>query len=721
MRHSDVDFRDSYVRAFCLLSFALLALYGLAEVGEASAAPSCSEGPQLGVGQSGLEAVGTPCSDVIIATPGSEVTTLVGGGGNDVLIGGAEVKVIDGGDGEDKIFGDATGESVPDPLGAEEAANTYVAPSSLSLTLRSKLRRLERRTGLAGGKAHASTYEFCNGRCVLGPYSQELIGGAGEDWVYGQRGNDKIWGEGANDLLYGGPGDDQLRGGPGEDILGGDFGADYIDGQENGDLARGDATNDSINDSGVSGTDTLSFASATAPGFNGPWEMTGFPGEAERGVYVSLEEATPCGYTSCNGPIQQGGGLDTIQGAAFENVIGSPFSDVIFGNKYANRIDGGGGADAIYGRGGNDVLVGGAYGDYLQGDEGTDTDWGTGGTDNCSAELKYECEGEAVKVVNRNPELVSVGYEQTTIDPSVHSMQLYLVGSTLHDSIKAETWWDYPTGHRWVVFKMQADSSSKFDISSDASVNNCTYYYEKEVWCQLPGAGLLDTLTFAGMGNDDWITIYLGEFPEFVFPVLTGGEGGDSVWGSGTTEDALIDGPGTGSDFLTGVNWDDVLANNEGKDTIEGGPGNDLLLNTQACNNIAGGGDVLRGGGEKDNAQWALMGSSAVDVSLNLKTAGIQWPGSSPSCPAGWYPTTIEEVEDLEGTEQGDVLVGDSGQNNIFGRKGNDSMIGQAGNDRLEGKGALGAEGEDKLEGNGDYDVCVKDGSDTALTCEQVE
>ncbi len=57
-----------------------------------------------------------------------------------------------------------------------------------------------------------------------------------------------------------------------------------------------------------------------------------------------------------------------------ENVLGSPFDDVIYGDGGANRIEGGPGADYLDGRGGVDIADGGAA------------------TDTCSAEARIRCE-----------------------------------------------------------------------------------------------------------------------------------------------------------------------------------------------------------------------------------------------------------------------------------------------------------------------------------------
>ncbi len=193
-----------------------------------------------------------------------------------------------------------------------------------------------------------------------------VFGEGGDDVLYGQRGNDSLFGGEGADRLYGGVGDDRLRGGPGDDRLSGGFGADSLDGEGGSDLARGDATIDSIGDSG-GGSDTLSFATGVTPGFPNTGSFftdAGFPAGAEgRGVYVDL------GQDFANdGSAPSGGGFDVPLEPAtdfgdFETVIGTPFPDYIVGTSGAETFYGGGGADLIDGGGGGDVAHGGADGD----------------------------------------------------------------------------------------------------------------------------------------------------------------------------------------------------------------------------------------------------------------------------------------------------------------------------------------------------------------------
>jgi Ca2+-binding RTX toxin-like protein len=60
----------------------------------------------------------------------------------------------------------------------------------------------------------------------------------------------------------------------------------------------------------------------------------------------------------------------------FENVIGTPYGDLIKGNASANTIWGGAGDDTIYGGAGNDTLYGEDGNDWLYGGAGNDSLYG---------------------------------------------------------------------------------------------------------------------------------------------------------------------------------------------------------------------------------------------------------------------------------------------------------------------------------------------------------
>lgn len=573
--------------ALLLLDAAMPAAADGATAG-ATGAPSCAEGPA----RIGDAILGTPCADTIVAPPG--------------------VDAVRGGAGDDTI--------VPAPIAA-------AAP--------------------------------CTGECLhLGVGSQTFNGGPGNDVIFGDRGNDTLNGGEGEDSLYGGIGDDELTGGPGNDLLSGGFGADSIDGQSGDDFVRGDATLDRIVDSGGDPGDTLSFATGVTPGFpNNPAQgypnfaaFSGFPGAGgERGVYVELEAER--GSLADNGVAPNGGGVDgglvendDLQGADFETIVGTPFSDFIVGSKAGQTIYGGGGADVILGEGGGDTIDGGAGGDHCEG-----------------AAAQVSCENVGGGVAPRDQSDVSVGL----MAPGGGSEPaLYLTGSTGNDSATAT----YTSGAPGAVTFTLA--SGTFDPESFAG-GGCQLSAGKAV---CPVSEAPDSIVLAGMGGND--SLSTSGFPETTSVVELGGFGEDTLTGSDQNEDVLADGPG--DDDLNGKGDDDALLNNEGRDTLDGGTGADLFLSNSICDD-----DTIDGGeGDfRDNASWTKLDEP---VAARIDTGLVGEPtGGQPGCPGGGQPDHLSSIEDLEGTRFGDFFYGDGAGNQLLGHLGPDTYFALAGADTI--------------------------------------
>jgi Ca2+-binding RTX toxin-like protein len=481
----------------------------------------------------------------------------------------------------------------------------------------------------------------CPGGCHLGVGSQTFDGGAGDDVVYGERGNDTLLGGEGNDQLFGGIGDDVLRGGPGDDRLAGGFGADSIDGEGGNDYVHGDGTVDRIYDKGGSG-DTLSYASGVTPGFDG--SVAGFPAfppEPEgRGVKLDLRVAAGQ-FNGNNGLAPFGGGNDEVEGASFETVIGSPFSDYIVGTAAKQTIFGGGGADVILGEGGGDSIDGGADGDSVD----------PGGVD------------------PPDPSMVSVGLMAPGQTPY---SQLYLTGSSARDVVAA-TYSASPSPT--VTFTLEAGSAAAFDPAT-AAEGGCGAPSSTQLVCAL-GTRPVDSIVLAGMGGND--VLAASGFPSSATVVVLGGEGGDSLTGGAESEDVLVEGPAaevTAGDTASALGGDDALLHNAGADQLFGGDGNDLFLSNSVCD-----GNLLNGGSGRDNASWARFGEG-VGANLGSGRAGRPGSGGTPSCGGGDLDF-IEAIEDLEGSNFADVFYGDGGPNQLLGHKAPDVYSAAAGADTI--------------------------------------
>lgn len=497
-----------------------------------------------------------------------------------------------------------------------------------------------------------------------------VYGEGGDDVIYGQRGNDTLFGGEGNDRLYGGVGDDHLRGGSGDDLLSGGFGADSLDGEAGSDYDRGDATIDAIGDSGGPGDqDTLSFATGATPGFPNEGSVvayTGFPSASgERGVYVDLTQAF-----ANDGAAPDGGGFDVPLEASnfesFERVVGTPFSDLIVGSAGGETIYGGGGADAILGNGGADQLFGGADGDYC--------DAPGGSVSSC------EFGGSSKEVAPRNAAAIAVGL----LAPGAGPPALYLAGGGGVERISAT----YSGKDSQVTFKLLAGSTGAFDTAPSAA-GGCNAPSGGEVVCPVGEAP--DSVDLAGLAGDDAFSA--SGFPSSTTIVMLGNDGGDTLSGTGG-EDVLIDGPG--DDVVTAAGGDDGVPNNQGQDTLSAGAGDDLFIDDAVCE-----GDALDGGEGRDNANWANF-DEPIAIDMAAGRAGLIGGGGAPDCGAN-PQTTLAAIEDTEGTNQGDTMVGDAGPNQLLGRLGADSYSAGAGDDSI-------------LANSGDSDVSIDcgEGFDTA-------
>jgi Ca2+-binding RTX toxin-like protein len=705
-----------------LASLVLLAI----ALSSASGAAACSVSRSLSTDGTVLR--GGSCSETIVVTS-PDVRRVYGGEGDDTIYANPDVVAVYGGAGDDVMYGD-----LPETPSGRRVERRALARTSSSLAT-SSAEVVECAPKAAEGKP-----------CYGGPGNQEMVGGAGDDVIFGQRGNDTLLGNSGNDALFGGIGDETvvkvsekgvvteeagIRGGDGEDLLSGGYGKDKLNGEEGNDLVRGDGTTDVINDGGTKGTDTLSYATGVTPGFIAPKIPAGyenFPGEAEneeRGVDVSIGGGEICEginsakgviYQGCNNSARYGGGSDEVQKDAFENLIGSPFSDRLFGSEGINRIDGGGGADVIFGKGNNDTLLGGADGDYLDGEAGTDTVNGQAGTNFCAETgTPSNCTGGIAtpKVSKRETGQISVGLMAETFPANMRWSEVYLVGSSGNDTVVA----DYAEG---ATPQVKFTSSSGTTFAGGAAESAGCEYTPTVVKCTLKKKP--DTILMAGMAGDD--NLSFSGFPQFIpiTPILLGGEGNDKLFGTGATEDVLVDGNGTFNDVLTGRAFDDALVNNEGRDELAGGNGNDLFVSLRTCE-----GDLIEGGEEGkadpeadvNNASWApmLQVNGGVTVDLGKNTAGDGYT-TLPTCPAGKELDTIKFIDDVEGSNQADQLYGDGNPNSLFGHNGEDTLFARGGNHNfIEARDG----GKDKVDGGeGANDLCKLDeGVDNKTGCDE--
>lgn len=244
------------------------------------------------------------------------VNTINGTAGADVLVGTAGVDVINGLDGDDVITGAGDNDTIDGGAGTDTAV--FGGPvSGYTITTSGGTTTV---TGPDGTDTLTNVERLRFSDATL------IVGAGGGQYFEGTAGADTFNGTVFNDHMVGGAGDDTLNGGDGDDRLVGGAGNDTLD--------------------GGAGHDVADYSGAAS------------------GVTVRLDR----NQASNDGD----GGVDVLTG--IEEVVGSAFNDVIFGDAGANVLRGGAGYDVILGLDGDDIIHGGAGStNELYGGRGNDT------------------------------------------------------------------------------------------------------------------------------------------------------------------------------------------------------------------------------------------------------------------------------------------------------------------------------------------------------------
>ena len=376
-----------------------------------------------------------------------------------------------------------------------------------------------------------------------------LIGGDGDDTIVGANGNDVLFGDAGNDVLDGGLGNDLLDGGEDDDLL---------EGGENSDTLIGGAGADTM--FGGEGTDLVEYENSAV------------------GVTIRLFDAGN----------QSGGDATGDLLVGVEDIRGSAFNDVIFGDAADNFLNGLDGADTLIGGTGNDTVFGAAGNDSLVGAAGADTIDGGAGLDTAS----YESSSAAVTIRLFN-NLNEGGDAAGDVFGNVEN----ITGSTFNDVIFGDAADNFlnglggadtligGTGSDTVFGAAGNDSLIGADggdfIEGGAGIDTASY--------ESSTGGVSVTIGGAASGSHAAGDILSG------IEYLTGSSFGDTL--TGDVNSNLLDGL-LGADLIVGAGGSDTVRGFEGDDTLEGGVGADLFVHTSGSDQIndfdTASGDVIR-------------------------------------------------------------------------------------------------------------------------------
>ena len=626
--------------------------------------------------------IGGQGNDTIIGDGGANIIdggagndTLVGGAGNDTLAGGSGDDILDGGDGEDTVSYAGAAAAVTVDMAAP--ANNVGAGADSFVSIERVI-----------GSGFADT--------ITGDGVDNLIaGGDGDDLVSGAAGNDTLIGDAGNDTLIGGEGvdtvsfaaataaitvdlannvasgdgTDQLQsienviGGAGNDLLTGDAGANAIDGGAGNDTINGGLGDDVIvgglgNDAliGGGGIDTVSYASA---------------GSA---VTVNLTTNLVTG----------GAGSDTLSG--FRNVVGSAFNDTITGNAADVNV--------LSGGAGNDIYVLDTLGDSV-------VELANGGVDLVQTALASHMLAANVENLTYTGAAAFVG--------SGNALGNILTGGAGADTLSGGDGNDTligGLGNDALDGGVGVDTVSYAALAAAVTVNLATL--------QATGAGGTDTLAnienVIGGSANDTITGDAGN------NYIDGGAGNDTMSGGlgddtyvvNVATDVVTEAVNAGTDTVvtalatytlaanvenlvgtrsgqlfgttftaTGNALANLIIGTSGADNLSGGAGDDTLVGggTNALNDILGTADILNGGAGNDTASLANQ-TAGITVSLAVQNANQNVTNGI---------IRLVSIENLTGSSFNDTLTGDGNANVLDGADGNDTIVGGAGNDRLIG------------------------------------
>jgi Ca2+-binding RTX toxin-like protein len=237
-----------------------------------------------------LDAAGT--ATVTAAAGDTDILVLVeniaGGTGADRLAGDGAANMLSGGEGDDTLSGRGGDDTLDGGVDGDTADYRYLS-TGITATLDS---------------GSTATVTAAAGDTDMLVNIEDILGGSGDDWLFGDM---------VGNLVDGGAGDDILSGMDGDDTLAGRGGVDSLDGGAD--------------------TDTADYA----------YLATGFT--------ASLDSSGTATVTLAAG--------DTDELAGIENILGGAGSDFLDGDGSANVLDGGGGDDTLRGHSGDDTLVGG--------------------------------------------------------------------------------------------------------------------------------------------------------------------------------------------------------------------------------------------------------------------------------------------------------------------------------------------------------------------------
>ena len=610
------------------------------------------------------------------------------GGGDDWIMGSAADERIRGGQGRDVIFGgrgddtfvfryDDGNDTIEDFDPAEDLIDLQSFSGisgfdDLNITQVGNDVVIDLTDSYGGGRIvlknvsalSAANFVFN----IVGDDSDEtIVGGEGQDFIFGVGGADTIYGGGGEDYIEGGARADTIYGGAGDDTILGGSGDDTIYGGADDDWLGGESGNDTLH--GDEGDDWLAGGSNDDTLYGGADEDTLYGGSGDDTLYGGTERDLLYGE----------GGDDTLYGGAGDDWLeGGADADTLYGGAGKDRLEGGAGADTfVFETGhGTDTIA-----DFTAGEDVIDLSAIAGIVDFDDLTITVE-RGNAVIDLSAHGggriTLEGVSPSDLNADDFVFYQNVHtgtdaaetLEGGDGDDTITGNAGADtfaFAPGHGNDTITDFADGEDTIDLSAFAGITSFSDLTATQdgsdtvIDLSAHGGG---TVTLQGVSPSDL------DVDDFTFyqSVRSGTDAAETLEGGGA--DDTITGLG-GDDILTGNEGADtfVFALDHGDDTITDFTVNQDKIDLSAFTDIARIKDMM---GKQD-------GSDAVIDLYNHGGGTITLQGVSLS---------DLDVDDFvfyqnvyTGTAAAETLEGDGGDDRITGLGGDDTLTGNEGAD----------------------------------------
>ncbi|WP_232630307.1 calcium-binding protein [Methylobacterium sp. Leaf118] len=157
-----------------------------------------------------------------------------------------------------------------------------------------------------------------------------------------------------------------------------------------------------------------------------------------------------------------------------------------------------------------------------------------------------------------------------------------------------------------------------------------------------------------------------------------------------------------GNDQLSGLGGNDTLRGGNDQDTLTGGNGDDKLYGENGDDRLIGGAgaDRLSGGNGIDTVSYQAS-AAGIYISLagDMTGTGGDAQGDTFIAQSGSEFSPVDYIENAEGSEYTDVIIGNTYANTIRGGGAGDYLYGRDGNDTIYGDGTGFSGGNDIIWG----------------------